>query len=240
MTTRMQPDSSCPKPQRRRWLALSVAGMIAVAAAGPLHAEPADGAVPPVVTGSSVASPVTFVVTRYIRPGCEARYEALIHDLFRHNIEIPGNPTADFLRPPEPTSHAYTTIIRFDRVSDYRDWLESPQRQEWLARSAPFSDGPPQFQARSGMEVWLTPPDGTGYREPPKYKTIALNFVALYPVYFVMRWALAPVTAGWEPATAVALRTGVAVVLAGYGVMPTISQTFRDWLFPPDLACQAG
>ena len=88
------------------------------------------------------------------------------------------------------------------------------------------------------MEVWLTPPEGSGTRAPPVYKTIALNFVALYPVYFIMSWALAPVTAGWEPLTAVALRTGIAVTLAGYGVMPTISRTFRDWLFPPELACQ--
>ncbi len=111
-------------------------------------------------------------------------------------------------------------------------------RQEWLARSAPLSDEPPRFQARSGMEVWLTAPEDPDYRSPPKYKTIALNYVALYPVYVVMRWALMPVTAGWEPVTPVALRTGIAVVLAGYGVMPMISRTFRDWLFPPDLACQ--
>ncbi len=212
--------------------------MIALVAAGQLHAEPADGTVPPAGTGAN--APVAFVVTRYIRPGCEARFEALTHELFPKGTRIPGNPTADFVRPPEPTSHAYTTIIRFDHVSDYQHWLESPERQDWLARSAPLSEGPPQYQTRSGMEVWVTPPEQSDYRAPPKYKTIALNFFALYPVYFVMRWALAPVTAGWEPATAVALRTGVAVVLAGYGVMPAVSQTFRDWLFPADLACQGG
>ena len=90
------------------------------------------------------------------------------------------------------------------------------------------------------MEVWISPPGEPDYRSPPKYKTIALNYVSLYPVYFVMRWALMPVTAGWDPVTAVALRTGIAVVLAGYGVMPLISRTFRDWLFPPELACQNG
>ncbi len=240
METRVQAGLSIRMSRRARWLALPVAGIIAVAAAGQLHAEPADGATPSGVAGSSDGSPITFVVTRYIRPGCEARFEALIHDLFSHDIKIPGGPTAEFLRPPEPDSHAYTTIIRFDRVSDYREWLESPERREWLDRSAPLSEGPPQFQERSGMEVWVSPPQQPDYHSPPKYKTIALNYVALYPVYFVMRWALMPVTAGWEPVTAVALRTGIAVVLAGYGVMPLISRTFRDWLFPPDLACQNG
>ena len=240
MKARMLTGLAVRKSLSARWLALPVAGMIVVAAAGPLHAEPADSAPRPAASGNNGELPITFVVTRYIRPGCEARFEALIHDLFRHDLKIPGNPTADFLRPPEPGSHAYTTIIRFDRVSDYREWLESPGRQEWLARSAPLSEGPPEFQERSGMEVWLSPPSESDYRSPPKYKTIALNYVALYPVYFVMRWALMPVTAGWDPVTAVALRTGIAVVLAGYGVMPMISRTFRDWLFPPDLACQNG
>ena len=126
MNTRVLAGLSFRMPERARWLALPVAGMIAVAAAGHLHAEPADSATRPVGSASSGASPITFVVTRYIRPGCEARFEALIHDLFRHDLNIPGSPTADFLRPPEPGSHAYTTIIRFDSVSDYRAWLESP------------------------------------------------------------------------------------------------------------------
>lgn len=232
----MQADLFQRKPAR--WLALAAA--IVLAAAGPLHAEPAGGPAAPVRAGSSGDSPITFVVTRYIRPGCEARFEALIHDQFRDGVKVPGNPTAEFLRPPEPDSHAYTTIFRFDRVADYRQWLESPERQEWLARSAPLSDGPPQFQYRSGMEVWVTPPEEQGFRSPPTYKTVALNFVALYPVYYVMRWALAPVTAGWDPLTATALRTGVAVVLAGYGVMPHITRAFRGWLFPPDETCKAG
>lgn len=228
------------KSEATRWLALSACGLVALAAAGHVHAEQAASTIPSAGSASGVNLPITFIVTRYVKPGCEARFEAMIDDLFRNGMKIPGNPTAEFLRPPEPGSHAYTTIIRFDRVSDYRQWLASPQRQEWLARAEPLSEGAPQIQERSSMEIWVSPPDEKGQRTPPMYKTIVLNFVALYPVYFVMRWALAPLTAGWEPATAVALRTGIAVVLAGYGVMPTISHTFRDWLLPPERACQDG
>ena len=93
---------------------------------------------------------------------------------------------------------------------------------------------------RSGLEVWLTPPDEPGYRAPAPYKTMALNFLTIYPVTMILTTALGPVTAGWSPLAAVALRTGIMVSAVGYGVMPYVSSFFREWLFPPVNECRAG
>ncbi len=96
------------------------------------------------------------------------------------------------------------------------------------------------FRYRSGLEVWLTPQDELGYRAPDPYKTMVLNFLSIYPVTVILTTVLAPVTVGWSPLATTALRTGIMVSAVGYGIMPTVSNMFRAWLFPPVTECRAG
>lgn len=234
----MRPGSAQRRAAWAVWLAVSAGGPLALPASG--HAESVGVAAPSVHAGGVAESPLTVVVTRNVRPGCEARFEALIHDTFQSGDPVAGRISTEFLRPAEPNSHAYTVIYRFDRVSQYGQWLQSPERAVWLDRSAQLVDGPPQFQYRSGLEVWVTPPDEPGYRAPQPYKTMVLNFLTIYPVTIILTTALAPVTVGWSPLAATALRTGIMVSAVGYGVMPYVSSVFREWLFPPVTECRAG
>jgi antibiotic biosynthesis monooxygenase (ABM) superfamily enzyme len=206
---------------------------LAVAAAGDVQAQPArpEGA---------ADAPLTVVVTRYVRPGCEARFEALLHDTFQDGDPVAGRLRAEFLRPAEPDSHAYTVIYRFDRLSEYAEWLKSPERTVWLDRSAPLIDGPPQFQYRTGLEVWVTPPDETGYRAPEPIKTMAVNWLSITPVTVVLTAALAPFTASWPSVAAIGVREAIMVSAVGYVIMPYMSRLFRDWLFPAITDCRAG
>ena len=207
---------------------------------GHLHAEPADRTAPSAPAGGAVASPVTVVATHYVKPGCGAAFEALIDETFAHSSTIAGNPSADIVRPGEPNSHAYIVIIKFDRTSDYRHWLESPERTAFYDRAVQLVDGPPQPQLRSGTEVWVTPPDQAGSGTPDLYKTITINFLALYPTYMLSSVVLAPVLAGWPLYATAAVRSGLSISLAGLGIVQLVAHTFRGWLFPPPAACRAG
>ncbi len=222
------------------WLALSAGGLLAMTTAGHLHAEPAVGAAPPVQAGVTADTPITVVLTRYARPGCEAKLEALVNETFRDSAKIAGQPIAEFVRPSEPNSRAYTLIVRFSHNSDYQRWLESPQRALWLERSAKLADGPPQYKLPSGLEAWVTPPDEAGHRAPDPYKTIAVNFVALYPAYVVSTLMLSPAVAGLHPLAVAGVSSAFSILVGGFIVMPYVAPLFRDWLFPPVAECRAG
>ncbi len=220
------------------WLALSAGGVLALPAAERLHAQPADGAIPPAPVTNAEDAPITVVVVRHARPGCTALFERLIHDTFQVRNRTPGHLSTDFLRPTEPNSTAYTIIFKFDRMSHYQQWLDSPERVVWLERMAQFTEGPPQYQYHSGLEAWVTLPDEPGFRSPEKYKTVAVTWLGIYPLVLGVATVISPVTIGWPSAATTALLTGVVVPALGYGVMPVMTWLFRDWLYPPAPECQ--
>ena len=115
-----------------------------------------------------------------------------------------------------------------------------PERAAWLTRSAPLLDGPPQYQLRSGLEVWLTPPDEPGYRAPHLYKTLTVNFLALYPAYVASTLVLSPAVVGLHPFMVAGVSTAFSILVGGLVVMPHIAPLFRAWLYPPVTACPAG
>lgn len=222
------------------WLAMSAGSLLTVTAAGHVHAEPAETAASSVANGGAVDSPVTVVATHYVKLGCRAAFEALINETFEHSRGIAGDPSAAIVQPSQPNSRAYTVIVRFNRTSDYRRWLDSPERAAFFDRVEQLVDGPPNPQLRSGMEVWVTPPDQAGSAAPDPYKTIAVTFLALYPTYMLSSVVLAPVMTGWPLYATAAVRSGLSISLAGLGVIQLVSYTLQDWLFPPPAACRAG
>ena len=111
-------------PRRAAWavpLALSAFCLLAVPAAGAPHAQPAEGAAP---APRIADAPLTVAVTRYVRPGCEVRFEALIRETFQSGDLLAGRISTEFLPPAEPNSHAYTVIYRFNGTAQYRRMAE--------------------------------------------------------------------------------------------------------------------
>lgn len=221
------------------WLALWAGDMAGLPAAGPARAAPADSAAPPGQTDDSEDAPITVVVTRHVRPGCASAFEALMSDTFRAVDRMPGHISTDFLRPTEPGGTAYKIIFKFDRPAHYRQWLESPERALWLERTSRFTEGEPQFEYQQGLEGWVALPASTGGHPPEKYKTVAVSWLAIFPLALGVSTALAPVTAGLSPVVTTAMLTGIVVPTQGFAVTPLMSWLFRDWLTPPAPVCQA-
>ncbi len=222
----------------RPGLAFLLLGLSAGPAWAGVTPVPSDLVTPPAQAGDTTDAPITVVVVRHARRGCAAVFEQLIHDTFQVRNKIPGHVSTDFLRPTEPGSTAYTIIFKFDRMSHYQQWLDSPERVVWLDRMARFTEGPPQYQYHTGLEAWVTLPDEPGFRSPEKYKTVAVTWLAIYPLVLGVSTALAPVTIGWPSAAATALVTGIVVPTLGYGIMPVMTWLFQGWLYPPLPECR--
>jgi heme-degrading monooxygenase HmoA len=130
------------------WLPVLLGALLAVLAVPHGYAQPAQTAAPP-ASPNAANSPLTVLTTSYVRPGCEARFEAALRDTLKEDSTIAGHPSIEFLRPDNPNNQAYTVIARFDRPGDYLQWLDSPQRAAFIKRMTPMIDGPPQYRTRS-------------------------------------------------------------------------------------------
>ena len=77
------------------------------------------------------SEPVTVVVTRRVRPGREAAYEAWLGRLLTAAGALPGYLGTTVTRPP-PGGREYTSVFRFDSVEHLRGFEDSDLRRQAL------------------------------------------------------------------------------------------------------------
>ena len=202
----------------------SNAGLAAIdAGAGIPAATTAPLALP---TDETAGPPVTVVVTRFVKRGCEARFAALWRDMVPVRNAFPGHLGTDFIIPVGPGDGSYHMLYRFDSASHHQAWLRSPERAAWLRRLDPLTLGAPQYQYENGLGAWVALPERQG-KVPEKYKTTVVTWLAIFPL-----------VAGIASATS-AVTVPLVVPALSYVVMPPLTWAFRDWLYPVDAVCQA-
>ncbi len=217
-------------------LAMVMTALLALAA--PAVAQIPSARLPE--TAAGIDPPITVVVTRVAKRGCEAAFEALNQQTFSARNSFPGHISTDFLRPATPQDPTYRIIFRFAHTSNYVTWLASPERSQWLARLDALTEGNPRYQIHPGLEAWVTPDEPTGTSHPPKYKTAAVTWLAIYPLVMGSMAVVAPFTVGASTALRTAAVTLIVVPAMTYVVMPPLTWLFRDWLYPPAPDCKGG
>ena len=72
--------------------------------------------------------PVTVTVSRRVKPGREAGYEAWLKHISGVAGRFPGHMGVNVIRPDGVRHKDYVTIVRFDSYRHLRHWEESPER----------------------------------------------------------------------------------------------------------------
>ena len=200
-------------------------------------------AVPPPSTNQAADPPVTVVVTRYVKRGCEAPFEALWRAMVPVRNAFPGHLGSDFIVPVNPGDSSYHMLYRFDSASHYQAWVRSPERAAWLHQLDELSLRAPQYQYKNGLGAWVALPEQPD-KTPEKYKTTAVTWLAIFPLVAGISVATSAITTpilGPLPFLVnTALVTGLVVPALSYVAMPPMTWLFRDWLYPPDPVCQAS
>ncbi|MGH2617583.1 MAG: Na+/H+ antiporter NhaA [Thermomicrobiales bacterium] len=85
---------------------------------------------------------VTVSITRRVRPGREAEYEAWLAGVIASGSRFPGYVGTRVIRPGRG-SREYRIVVRFAHESDARRWKESEERQASLASSEELTEAEP-------------------------------------------------------------------------------------------------
>src|SRR4029453_10585169 len=136
--------------------------------------------------------PVTTTVSRRIKPGHEAAYEAFLAGISSAARAFPGYLGIEVFRPAPGASDEYRTVYRFDSVAHLRSWLDSAERAAWLQRAEPHVAGPMRTQVLTGLEGWFTLPPRPGVAPPPAYKMALVTWVTIFPLITLVVVVSAP------------------------------------------------
>jgi antibiotic biosynthesis monooxygenase (ABM) superfamily enzyme len=176
--------------------------------------------------------PVTTTVTRRIKPGHEAAYEAFLAGISDAARAFAGYLGVEVFGPTPGQGGEYRTVYRFDSAVHLRSWLDSPEHAAWLQRAEPHVAGPMRTQVLTGLEGWFTLPTQPGVPPPPPYKMALVTWATIFPLITGVVVATAPLLGGLPLVMRLAVTTGVTVPLMTWVVMPRMTRLLHRWLYP--------
>jgi len=176
---------------------------------------------------------VTAVLTPLVRPGREPGYEEWLKGISASAEKFPGHCGVSIIRPKSTVHPEYVIILRFERYSHLKNWIESDIRKEWIERSHPLVQQPQDIQMLTGLETWFTLPDKTLKPAPPNYKMAVVTWLGVQAITILISYFLTPLLSKLPFLLNLSLANVLVVIGLTYLVMPTLTRLFYRWLYPP-------
>jgi antibiotic biosynthesis monooxygenase (ABM) superfamily enzyme len=170
-------------------------------------------------------------VTRRVKPGHEAPYEAFLEGIIAAASAFPGHVGVEVFRPQSPAGE-YRTVYRFDSAEHLRAWLASDERAAWLERAEPHVVGPMRTSFVTGLETWFTLPVEPGTPPPPPYKMALLTWITIFPLITAIVAVTGPLLESLPLVLRLGITTALTVPLMTWVVMPRVTRFLRGWLYP--------
>jgi antibiotic biosynthesis monooxygenase (ABM) superfamily enzyme len=196
-------------------------------------AERVEVSGPGVPEGGGTEQGVTVVVTRQVRRGREADYEAWLARLIREASALPGYQGTNVLRPPPSRPGQYTSVFRFDSVEHLRRFEESDLRRRALAEVVDLVEGDAVWRKLTGMELWFTPPPGTVVPQPSRLRMALVMIAVVYLLVLSIGGLVGLVLAGLPGPVRLLVTICVEVFLMTYWLMPRLTRWLARWIYPP-------
>jgi antibiotic biosynthesis monooxygenase (ABM) superfamily enzyme len=173
---------------------------------------------------------VTVLISRDVKPGCEAEFERVTQMLMQAAGRSKGYLGAQLIHPgedPEVEDTMYHVVLAFDRQSNLDAWHDSPERQQGLAAMALFIEGSPSIKAMSGLGLWFR----TTQPSPPRWKVAVVTWLGICPTVYVVFLLTGELMKSWSLLPRTIVLTVAVVVIMTWGVAPQLTRLLRSWLF---------
>ena len=179
-----------------------------------------------------MSDPVTIVVSRRVKAGREAEYEAWLNRL-THGVaqRFSGYLGAEFHRPASPGG-AYRSVFRFDTLEHLDAFETSAWRREMLAAGAPLFAGDAAWERMTGLEFWFDPPPGTAVPQPSPHRMALVLIAVVFTLVLVLNLTLGPLMAGWPLPLRLLATVTIQVTAMTYVIMPRLTPLIARFIYP--------
>lgn len=181
---------------------------------------------------SEVNEPVTVVVTRRVKPGREADYEAWLAHLLRDASTLPGYLGTTVHRPSPSGPRKYTSVFRFDSVDHLRAFEDSEVRRRALASVGALVEEDAAWQQLTGLEFWFSAPAGTLVPQPSRLRMALLMIVVVYGLVLSIGRLVALVLGDAPAPLRLLVTIIIEVALMTWVIMPRLTRLLSRWIYP--------
>ena len=170
--------------------------------------------------------PLHIAITRRVRPGCEAEFQAELHRFLQESFADAGVLGASMLVPAPGGDAREFGILRTFRDEAERDaFYASELYQAWEKRARVLTEGEPGHRVLHGLEAWFRTPGA-----PPRWKMAAVTFLGVYPLTSVLPRFVGGLLSPWHPLAINVVVTGLVVALLSWVLMPALTRFFHPWI----------
>lgn len=173
---------------------------------------------------------VTVLISRNVKPGCEADFERVCATLVQVASNFEGFLGAQLVHPgddPEVQDSLYHVVLAFDSQAHLDAWHDSPERELGLAASLPLIDGATRIKPVSGLGLWFR----TTQQGPPRWKVAVVTWLGICPTVYGLFWLTGDLLKSWSLLSRTVVLTLAVVVLMTWVVAPQLTRVLKPWLF---------
>ncbi|HEX5754596.1 MAG TPA: antibiotic biosynthesis monooxygenase [Archangium sp.] len=181
---------------------------------------------------ANTAEAVTVAVTRRVKPGREAAYEAWLERLIHEASALPGYLGTNVHRPPPTGPREYTSVFRFDSLDNLRAFEESDLRRRALAQVLDHVEADARWEKMTGLEFWFSPPPGLVVPQPSRFRMALVMIAVVYGLVLSIGQLVGLVLAGAPGPLRLLVTIVIEVFLMTYVLMPRITRWFARWIYP--------
>jgi antibiotic biosynthesis monooxygenase (ABM) superfamily enzyme len=178
------------------------------------------------------AGPVTVVVSRRVRPGCEVAYEAWLARLSAGAATMPGYEGTHVIRPGPDDGTTYTSVFRFADIATLQAFERSELRRRALLEVASLVEADATWRRLTGLETWFTPPQGTVLPQPSRWRMAIVLIAVVYGLVLSLGRVVGYVLVDAPPAARLLVTIILEVVLMTYVLMPRLTSWLAPWIYP--------
>ena len=171
---------------------------------------------------------IHVAITRRVKPGCEAEFQAALREFFQASFAHGGVLGVTMIVPPPGSDSREFGILRTFATEQERDgFYASPMFKAWEAKCAPLTETNSwTHRPLHGLEAWFRSP----HTAPPRWKMAVATFLGVFPVATVLSVTLGPAIRSWHFLLSNALFNACVVLSLTWVVMPLLTRALQVWL----------
>jgi antibiotic biosynthesis monooxygenase (ABM) superfamily enzyme len=173
--------------------------------------------------------PIHIAITRTVRAGCEAEFQAALREFFQTSFAHGGVLGASLLTPlPGSDSREYGILRTFASEAERAAFYASPAFKAWEERARTLTEGEPEYRELHGLEAWFR----STSNPPPRWKMAVTTLLGVYPTSLFLSLALGEFVHTWPLLVRSLVIAAAMVALLTWVVMPNVTKLLHKWLHP--------
>ncbi|MEQ8847431.1 antibiotic biosynthesis monooxygenase [Botrimarina sp.] len=169
---------------------------------------------------------VHIAITRRVRPGQEAAFQAALKEFASQSLGFPGTTGVHLVGPVGGDERDYGILRSFESAQACESFYASDLFADWMRGTEHLAEEQWVRQELTGMEAFFR---GRG-APPPRWKMAVVTWLGVYPTVLVWSAVLAAPMSGAPRYVATAISIALSVVTLTWLVMPLLTKLFAPWL----------